>query len=91
VGGRVQEARLIRRVEPSYPAFARSNRIEGIVLLDVDVDEQGNVADIRVIRGHPMLNDEAVRAVRQWKYSPTLLNGRPVPVTAAVTITFTMR
>jgi periplasmic protein TonB len=46
------------------------------------------VVDVRVLRGHPLLNDEAVRAVKQWKYSPTFLNGEPIPVVATVTIVF---
>ena len=55
------------------------------------VDEEGNVADVKVLRGHPLLDDEARRALKQWKYSPTLLNGEPVPVTATVTVIFSLR
>jgi TonB family protein len=88
VGGNVQESKLIRRVEPVYPELAKQARVQGRVVLVVTVDEEGNVSEIKVTRGHPLLYEEAVAAVRQWKYSPTLLNGEPVPVIATVTVTF---
>ena len=87
----VQESKLVHRVDPVYPDLARRARISGVVILEVTVDEEGNVADIRVLRGHPLLDEEAVRAVRQWKYSPTLLSGEPVPVIATVTVIFNLR
>ncbi len=88
VGGSVQSSKLIHRVEPTYPELAKKARIQGIVLLQVTVDETGSVADIKIIRGHPLLNEGALKAVRQWVYSPTLLNGEPVPVIATVTVNF---
>jgi protein TonB len=88
VGGNVQEAKLIRRVAPVYPELAKRSRAEGAVVLEVNVDEAGNVSSVRVLRGHPLLNDEAMRAVKQWKYSPTLLNGEAVPIIATVTVVF---
>ncbi|MGA2263987.1 MAG: energy transducer TonB, partial [Acidobacteriota bacterium] len=91
VGGMVQEAKLIKRVLPEYPDLARRAHVEAVVLLDVTVDEEGNVADVRVIRGHPLLDHEAVRAVKQWKYSPTLLNGEPVAIASTVTVIFKLK
>ena len=88
VGGNVQESKLIRGVEPVYPELAKRARIQGRVVLVVTVDEQGNVAEVKVNSGHPLLNEAVVTAVRQWKYSPTLLNGEPVPVIATVTVRF---
>jgi TonB family protein len=88
VGGNIQESKLIRRVEPIYPELAKRARIQGRVVLVVTVDEQGNVTEVRVNSGHPLLNEAVVTAVRQWKYSPTLLNGEPVPVIATVTVRF---
>ena len=88
VGGSIQSSKLIRRVEPVYPDLAKRARVQGVVLLQVTVDETGNVTDLKIIRGHPLLNQAAVDAVRQWKYSPTLLNGEPVPVIATVTVNF---
>jgi protein TonB len=90
VGGNVQESRLIRKVEPVYPELAKRARVSGIVMLEVNVDEEGNVANVRVIRGHPLLDQAAIDAVKQWKYSPTLLNGEPVPVIATVTVIFNL-
>jgi len=88
VGGNVLNSRLVRRVEPVYPELARSARLSGLVLLVITVDEEGNVSGARVVRGQPLLNESAIAAVKQWKYSPTLLNGSPVPVTATVTVAF---
>jgi TonB family protein len=88
VGGNVQQSKLIKRVEPVYPELAKRARVEGRVVLVVTVDEEGSVAEIKVRNGHPLLYEAAVTAVRQWKYSPTLLNGEPVPVITTVTVTF---
>jgi protein TonB len=88
VGGNIQESKLIRKVEPVYPELAKRARVQGKVVLVVTVDEEGSVADINIASGHPLLDEAAVTAVRQWKYSPTLLNGEPVSVIATVTVTF---
>lgn len=91
IGGNVLESKLIKRVVPEYPALARQARVSGTVVLQVNVDEEGNVFDVRILSGHPLLEEAAVRAVRQWKYSPTLLNGEPVPVVAMVTVVFNLK
>jgi protein TonB len=91
VGGTVQESKLIRRVLPVYPEITKRARISGDVILEVIIDEEGNVADVKVLRGHILLVEEAVRAVKQWKYSPTLLNGEPVSVVSNVTIIFQLK
>ena len=57
-------------------------------MLQVRVDQEGNVSDVSVVKGHPLLRDAAVEAVRQWKYSPTLMKGEPVPVITTVTVPF---
>ncbi len=90
-GGEVQQSKLIRRVEPVYPRLAIQARVSGTVILDVKVDEEGNVESIRVLQGHPLLIEAAKDAVAQWKYSPTILNGEPVPVIATVTVIFNLR
>ncbi len=87
----VQNSRLIHKVNPVYPELAKRARVAGIVLLQVTVDERGLVAAIKLIRGHPLLNQSAIDAVRQWRYSPTLLSGEPVPVIAAVTVNYVLR
>jgi len=88
IGVNVLKSRLIKRVEPKYPEAAKRQRISGMVILVVTVDEGGNVTNIRATRGHDLLIDAAVEAVKQWKYSPTLLEGEPIPVTATVTVNF---
>jgi protein TonB len=87
----LQESKLIKKVVPEYPAVAKRARVEGVVQLQVIVNEEGDVSDVKVLEGHPLLIDEAVRAVKQWKYSPTLLNGEPVPVVSTVTVIFRLR
>ena len=88
VGGNVQMSKLIRKVAPLYPEAARSANVEGNVMLDMRIDEAGMVSEVRVIRGHPLLDQAAIDAVRQWRYQPTLLNGEPVPVQTTVSISF---
>ena len=89
--GTIQEAKLIHRVEPVYPKIAVAARISDKVILEVLVDEEGNVANIKVLKGNPLLDDAAIKAVNQWKYSPTIQNGEPIQVVATVTIFFRMR
>jgi len=88
VGGKVQEAKLIRKVMPVYPEISWRARISGLVVLEVTIDEEGNVTACRVQQGHPMLVEAAIQAVKLWKYSPTLLNGEPVPVISTVNVNF---
>jgi protein TonB len=91
VGGNVQTSKLIRKLDPVYPELAKRARVSGIVLLQVTVSETGQVQAVKLIRGHPLLNQSAIDAVRQWQYSPTLLNGEPVPVIATVTVNFVLK
>jgi periplasmic protein TonB len=89
--GTVEEAKLIHRVEPVYPKIAVAAHVSETVILDLVIDEEGNVASVTVLRGHPLLNDAAVQAVKQWKYRPTIQNGEPVQITGTVTIFFRIR
>ncbi len=91
VGGTVQEAKLLRKVLPVYPEITMRARISGEVKLEVLIDEEGNVMEVKVLSGHVLLAEEAVRAVKQWKYSPTLLNGEPVSVVSTVTVIFQLK
>jgi periplasmic protein TonB len=88
VGGNIKEPKKIKDVLPTYPAIARTARVQGQVILECTISPQGRVADVRVQRGVPLLDQAAIDAVRQWQYSPTLLNGVPVPVIMTVTVTF---
>jgi TonB family protein len=91
IGGHVQETKLIRRVEPVYPALALRARVQGKVILRITVNEEGFVTDAQVVSGHPLLSEAAIDAVRQWQYSPTFLNGEAVPVVATVTLIFNLK
>jgi periplasmic protein TonB len=90
VGGRVQAPRLIRKIQPQYPELAKETRTQGVVVLDCVIDQQGNVTQMKLVSGHPLLVQAALNAVRQWKYQPTLLNGIPVAVEMEVTVKFFM-
>lgn len=90
VGGHVLEAKLVKRVIPEYPRLARDMRIAGAVKLVCVVGRDGAVKDLRVLSGHPLLVSAALAAVRQWVYSPTLLNGEPVEVIAPIDVNFTL-
>jgi protein TonB len=90
VGGQIRAPMQIRKVNPEYPPIAQSARVQGVVILEALIDEQGKVADARVLRSIPLLDQAAIDAVRQWEYTPTLLNGAPVPVIMTVTVQFTL-
>jgi protein TonB len=87
-GGAIREPRKIRDVPAIYPEAARAARIEGIVILEATIDERGIVTDARVLRSEPLLDAAALTALRQWRYTPTLLNGVPVRVLMTVTFRF---
>jgi len=75
-------------VEPSYPPIARAARVQGNVVLKAIIDKAGNIQDLQLVSGHPMLVPAAIEAVRQWHYKPYLLNGQPVEVETTVTVIF---
>jgi protein TonB len=77
-------------VPPDYPAIARAARVQGAVILEAVLDERGKVDRVRVLRSIPLLDEAALGAVRQWRYTPTLLNGVPVPVLMTITVHFTL-
>jgi len=88
VGGALKPPRLVSSVQPVYPAMARNAGIEGDVVMDTTIDRAGNVTNVKVVSGPPMLRQAALDALRQWKYEPSQLNGEPVPVQVTVTIKF---
>lgn len=81
--------RRIRDVAPIYPEAARQANVSGIVILQLAVDVNGAVADVRVLRSIPLLDAAAVEAAKQWQYEPMVINGKAVPVTMTVTVPFT--
>ena len=90
VGGNIRPPTRIAYVAPVYPQFALAARVEGTVILQAVIDEKGSVRELRVLRGHPLLDDAAMQAVEKWQFTPTLLNGTTVPVVMTVTVTFTL-
>jgi len=88
VGGDVKTAQLIHSVPPVYPAMAKSQRVSGNVTLDALIDTSGNVAELKIISGPPLLHRAALEAVKQWKYSPAMLDGAPTSMHLTVTVQF---
>ena len=88
--GSISEANLIHRVQPVYPALAKSARIQGTVEFTAIISKEGNIEHLQLVRGHPMLVNAAQGAVLQWKYRPTLLNGQPVEVITDIIVNFTL-
>ena len=90
VGGSVLEAKMIKRVVPIYPALAKQARVSGSVRLEGIIAKDGTIQQLRVISGHAWLVKAAIEAVKQWVYSPTLLNGQTVEVIAPIEVNFVL-
>jgi TonB family protein len=91
LGGDLRPPKKIKDVPPVYPAEAQEARVQGVVIMEVRIDERGTVTDVRPLRSIPLLDQAAIDAVKQWQYEPTLLNGVAVPVIMTVTVNFTLR
>jgi protein TonB len=91
VGGSITRPERVRYVPPIYPDVARAAGIKGTVILEAVIGTDGTVREVRVLRPLPFLEAAAVEAVQQWLFTPTRLNGEPVPVVMSVTVTFTLR
>jgi len=76
---------------PPYPPLAQRAHVEGVVILEAVIDAQGRVASVRVLRSIALLDEAAVDAVKQWRFTPALLNGEAVPVVMTVTVNFTLQ
>jgi periplasmic protein TonB len=87
-GGQIKEPTLIHRVEPVYPLLAIVQQLEGVVILEAIVDEEGRVENLRVLRSPGVFEKTALEAVRQWRYSPVILNGRAEKFILTVTVSF---
>jgi protein TonB len=84
----VTKGLLIYRVEPAYPPLAKQARIQGVVVLTAIIGKDGNIQNLQVVSGHPLLAPAAIEAVKQWRYKPFVLNGQPVEVETTVTVNF---
>ncbi|MBI4264616.1 MAG: energy transducer TonB, partial [Acidobacteria bacterium] len=90
VGGAIKPPVKTKNVPPQYPPIAQSARVQGVVIIEATISTTGRVQDARVLRSIPLLDAAALEAVRQWEFTPTLLNGVPVPVIMTVTVQFTL-
>jgi protein TonB len=91
VGGNIKPPTKTRDVKPTYPAIAQSARVQGIVIIEATIGTNGRVTNTKVLRSIPLLDQAAVDAVKQWEFTPTTLNGVPVPVIMTVTVQFTLQ
>ena len=82
---------LIAKVPPAYPEIARIARVQGMVLITGVVTEDGRVANLTVVSGHPLLIPAALDCVKQWRYEPALLNGRPVTAPVEIRVQFQLK
>jgi protein TonB len=82
------QGRTIKKVEPPYPAIARQAHIQGPVQVQIGISETGEVTDVTLLSGQPLLRDAAVQAARHWLFRPTELNGRPVRAIGVITFNF---
>jgi protein TonB len=87
-GGSIRTPVKLVHVAPQYPQIARASRVQGLVIIEATIDISGNVQSASVLRSIPLLDQAALDAVRQWKFTPTLLNGVAVPVIMTVTVNF---
>jgi protein TonB len=88
IGGNVQQAKLVSQPRPVYPPLAKQARISGVVHLQALISKDGNVINLAVISGHPLLIPSALDAVQKWVYQKTLLNGEPVELIATISVIF---
>jgi TonB family protein len=89
VGGNIKEPIKLKDVRPIYPDAAKADRIQGLIVLECTIGPDGSVVDARPLRGdHQILIDAAIETVKQWRYTPTVVNGVAVPVIMTVTVNY---
>src|SRR5258708_17725213 len=88
VGGQIKEPKKLKNVPPVYPDIAKQARVQGVVILECTISPQGQVTDVKVLRGIPLLDASSIEAAKKSVHTPTLLNGVPVPVIMTVTVNF---
>jgi protein TonB len=90
VGGTIRQPMKVRGIDPVYPAIAQAARVQGIVIIEATLGPDGRMVNARILRSVQLLDQAALEAVRSWEYTPTLLNGMPVPVIMTITVSFTL-
>ncbi len=92
VEGSIQEKKLIKRVDPVYPEIAQRVPVRGPVVLEVVANEKGSVVDVKIVKGgNPVVQEPVADAVRQWRYSPTYVEGKAVSVRFRVTVPISLK
>jgi len=91
VGGAITAPKKLKDVAPTYPPIAQTARVQGVVIIEATIGTDGRVTDAKVLRSVPLLDQAALDAVKQWQYTPTMLNGQPVAVIMTVTVNFALR
>jgi TonB family protein len=91
IGGQLKTPIKIRDVKPEYPADARANRVQGVVIIEALIDTTGRIADARVLRSIPLFDEAALGAVRQWEFVPMVIDGVPQNIVMTVTINFSLQ
>jgi protein TonB len=91
VGGDIKPPMKVKDATPAYPAVARAAQVQGIVIIQATIGPDGKVQDARVLRSVRLLDEAALDAVRQWEYTPTLLNGMPIAIVMTVTVNFRLQ
>jgi protein TonB len=91
VGSGLKAPRQTYNLDPEYPPLARETHIQGTVVVEAVIDEHGNVVQARVVSGHPLLVGAALKAVQQWKYEPSSLNGLPISIVMQVQVHFSLK
>jgi periplasmic protein TonB len=86
----VSQGLLITKVQPKYPKKARKKGIQGTVVLHALISKAGDIATVELVSGDPLLAPAAIDAVKQWKYKPYLLQGKPVDVDTQIVVNFTL-
>jgi protein TonB len=91
VGGNITAPKIVKKVDPAYPDLAKAARLGAVIIMDAQVDTHGVVENVNVLRGHPLFDESATTAVKQWRYRPLLLNGEPTPFIVTVTLFFNIQ
>jgi protein TonB len=91
IGGQIAQPKIIRRIEPVYPDLAKASRVSALLILEAEVDVRGYVKAVKVLRGHPLFDEAAMEALKQWRYQPLLLNGEPTGFILTVTMNFNLQ
>ena len=90
LGGQVVAAKLINKVPPQYPEVAKTAHVTGTVVLHAIISKSGDIEQLQLVSGPPLLAKAAMDAVTQWRYKPTVLNGQPVEVDTTINVVFAL-